>query len=432
MPPAHAEAAAVPVARRPAVIAWCLYDWANSAFPAVIQTFVFATYFVAVVAADPELGQFQLGVGNSIAAILIALLSPVVGAIADQGGRRKPWLLLWTSISITATAGLWFVEPTPANVLLGLSLLVLSTLGFDLGTTFYNAMLADTVPQSHLGRVSGWGWGAGYIGGLACLVLNQLLFVDPDPGWFGFDRAAFEHVRIVMPVAALWFAVFAVPLFLLVPDKPSTGRPLGLAAREGVRDLLATLRRVRQYRNVALFLLAKMIYIDGLNTLFLFGGAYAAVTFGMSMTEVLTFGILLNITAGIGAIAFAWLDDWIGAKPTIAMSLLALIVLGTAVLLVKDPDWFYGLALAIGIFLGPTQAASRSLMARLSPPERRTEFFGLYNFAGKATAFLGPSLFGAATYIFESQRAGMATILPFFILGVFLLTKVREPREPQP
>jgi UMF1 family MFS transporter len=419
-----------PAGARRAILAWCLFDWANSAFPTIVQTFVFSTFFVKLVASDPERGNAQLGLANTCAAILIALLSPVIGAVADQSGRRKPWLAALTLLSVAATAGLWFVRATPADALLGLVLLGLATVGFELGIAFYNAMLADTVPADRLGRVSGWGWGLGYAGGLACLVLSQLLFVDAEPPPFGLDRASFEHVRIVMPLAALWFALFALPLFLLVPDRAATGRPIGLAVRGGVADLLATLRQLRRHRNVARFLLAKMIYIDGLNTLFLFGGAYAGVTFGMTLPEVLTFGILLNIAAGAGAAAFAWIDDWIGAKPTIAISLVALILLGAAVLLVQDRGWFYALALAIGIFLGPTQAASRSLMARLAPPAQRTEFFGLYNFAGKATAFLGPALFGGATWLFDSQRAGMATILPFFLVGLLLLTAVREPGRP--
>jgi len=289
-------------------------------------------------------------------------------------------------------------------------------------------MLPDLVPAERVGRVSGWGWGVGYAGGLVCLLLALLLFVQPDTPPFGLDRHLAEHVRITGPLTAVWFAVFAVPLLLWVPDRPAVAMGIAAAVRSGVGDLFRTLAQARRHANIARFLLAKMIYIDGLNTLFTFGGIYAAGTFGMSLKEVLLFGILLNITAGIGAIGFAWVDDWIGAKPTILISLVAMILLGGAILLVDGKLWFYGLALAIGIFLGPAQAASRSFMARVAPPERRAEFFGLYSFAGKATAFVGPALVGWATYVFDSQRAGMATIVPFFIVGVLLLLPVKEAR----
>lgn len=417
-------------AGRAAVAAWCLFDWANSAFPTVVTTFLFSAYFINYVAADPATGQTQWSLANGLAALAIALLSPVLGSVADQGGRRKPWLFALSLVTIVATALLWFVQPHSHAVGLALVTVGIATLGFELGTAFYNAMLPDLVPRSRLGRVSGWGWALGYAGGLACMLLSLVVFVQPDPAPFGLDRAAAEHVRIVPAVAALWFALFALPLFLLVPDRRDSGKSMGEAVRGGLADLVATLRRVREHGNIARFLLAKMIYIDGLNTLFIVGGTYAAGSFGMSVEEVLYFGILLNVTGGLGAFLFAWVDDWLGAKPTILVSVAALTVLGGAVLLVETKLWFYVLAAALGVFLGPTQAASRSLMARLAPAERRTEFFGLYNLAGKVTTPIGPFLVSAVTYAFDSQRAGMATILPFFVVGFLLLwLTVREPRD---
>jgi len=420
-------ASEAPAGRR-AVIGWCLYDWANSAFPAIIQTFVFSTYFTSAVAPNPQIGTALWGQASSLAALAIAILGPIFGAVADQGGPRKPWLLLLSLLSIAATAALWFVRPNPADMLFALVAMAIATIGFELGTTFYNAMLPDIVPTERVGRVSGWGWGVGYAGGLVCLFLALVVFVRPDPSPFGLDRKLAEHVRIVAPLCAIWFAIFTVPLMLWVPDRPPAALGAGAAVRRGLADLVRTLGQLRQYANVARFLLAKMIYIDGLNTLFTFGGIYAAGSFGMSLQEVLIFGILLNVTAGLGAIGFAWVDDWIGAKPTILISLACLILLGGAILLVEGKLWFYVLALAIGIFLGPAQAASRSFMARVAPPDRRAEFFGLYSFAGKATAFVGPAFVGWATYAFDSQRVGMATILPFFVVGFLLLLTVQERR----
>lgn len=411
-----------------AIVAWCLFDWANSAFPTVISTFLFSAYFTDHVAPTHEAGQALWSTANGIAALAIAALSPLLGAIADQAGRRKPWLFALSLLSVVATAALWFVRPTVDDALFALVAMGVATLGFELGLAFYNAMLPEIVSPDYVGRVSGWGWGVGYAGGLACLVLSYFVFVAPDPPPFGLDPGQAEHVRIVMPLAALWFALFSLPLFLWVPDRPPAGRRLAEAVGGGIAELAATLRQVRRYGNILRFLIAKMIYIDGLNTLFIVGGAFAAGVFNMSIGEVLVFGIILNVTAGAGAIAFAWVDDWLGGKPTILISLAALTLVGAALLAIHSKPWFYVLAAVVGIFLGPAQAASRSLMARLAPPAQRTEFFGLYNLAGKVTTPVGPLLVGLVTYLSDSQRAGMAVIFPFLIVGMLLLLGVREPR----
>lgn len=422
-----ARAAGAPAGRR-AVFAWCLYDWANSAFPTVISTFLFSTYFTEVVAPDREIGTALWGYAMTAAAFAIAIASPVLGAIADQTGRRKPWLLVFSLLTAFATAALWFARPEAASVPLALVMAALATFGFEVGTVFYNAMLPDLAPPGRIGRISGWAWGLGYFGGLVCLMATLLGLVQAAPPPFGLDAGRYEHVRAGAIFVALWFVVFALPLFLWVPDRAGSGISNVAALRNGLAALIATLRRLPQYRNIARFLLAKMIYVDGLNTLFTFGGIYAAGTFGMSIEEVLVFGILLNVTAGAGAALFAWVDDWIGAKRTVMLALGGLIGLGAAALLIQDKPVFYAVGLGLGIFFGPAQAASRSLMGRLAPPALSTEFFGLYALAGKATAFVGPALFGWATLAAGSQRAGMATILVFFVAGLVLLAGVREPR----
>jgi len=426
---AEAEAAGPPAGDRRALASWCLFDWANSAFPTIVTTFLFSAYFTGYVAETPARGQALWGLANGLAALAVALASPVLGAIADKGGRRKPWLLALSLLSIAATAALWFVRPDPGLVVYALVVVGIATLGFELGFAFYNAMLPDLVPREWLGRVSGWGWGIGYAGGLCCLGLGYLLFVGPETPPFGLDRDAAEHVRIVMPMAALWFALFALPLFLWTPDRPPTGRSVRAIVREGLAELGRTLRQVRRHGNIVRFLLAKMIYMDGLNTLFVVGGAFAAGVIGMGVGEVLVFGIVLNVAAGAGAFGFAWFDDRFGAKPTILIALGALTLLGTVVLFVENKGWFYAVAVALGVFLGPAQAASRSFMARLAPPDQRTEFFGLYNLAGKVTTPVGPLLVAAVTWLFESQRIGMAAIVPFFVLGALILLAVREPRD---
>jgi UMF1 family MFS transporter len=208
---------------RSAIAAWCLFDWANSSFPTIVVTFLFSAYFTKAVAPNPELGTALWGQANSASALVAAFIAPVLGAIADQGGRRKPWLLALSLVCIVATASLWFVRPDASDVLFALLMFGIATLGFELGLVFYNAMLPDLAGPDRVGRISGWGWGLGYLGGLAGLIICLLVFVQPDPAPFGLDRESAEHVRITNPFAALWFAVFALPLFLWTPDRQGSG-----------------------------------------------------------------------------------------------------------------------------------------------------------------------------------------------------------------
>jgi UMF1 family MFS transporter len=378
------------------------------------------------VAENPEVGTAQWGAAMSLSVLLVAVLSPLLGAIADRGGRRKPWILVCTLVSAAASAGLWVVAPGAAHLVAALVLVAVANAAFEFGQVFYNAMLPEVASPERLGRVSGWAWSLGYAGGLACLALALVAFVQPEPGYFGLDREAAEHVRVTGPLVAVWFVVFAVPLFVLTPDRPSSGLGPGAAAAAGLRQLLETLGRLSRYLNIARFLIARMLYTDGLNTLFTFGGIYAAGSFGMSVEEILVFGIILNVAAGLGALGFAWVDDWIGAKRTVIIAVSALTLFSGAILLIEDKVLFYVLGCLIGSMLGPAQAASRSLMARLAPAELRTEMFGLYALSGKATAFIGPALVGWVTLWAHSQRVGMATILLFFVAGLILLIPVRE------
>lgn len=408
--------------------AWALYDWANSAFPTVVITFVFATYFSEGVVGDKDRGQSLWGLAMAISGVAVALLAPIVGAVADHAGRRKPWLLLFTLLCLIAGAGLWFVEADPAYVVLGMVLAGLANLAFEFGTVFYNAMLPDLAPPKLYGRLSGWAWGLGYAGGLGCLAA-AFFFVQSDPAPFGLDREQAEHVRAVGPLVALWYLLFAWPLFLYTPDRPAVRIGAGEALRKGLKQLGGTLRNLKQERTILRFLLARLFYTDGLNTLFAFGGIYAAGTFGMALEEILLFGILLNVTAGLGAVAFGWVDDRIGAKRTIVIALVALIVLSSAILLAEGKLWFYILGSAIGVFIGPAQSASRSLMAHLAPVDKRTEMFGLFALTGKVTAFLGPALVAVLTAAFASQRIGMTAILLLFVIGLAILLPLKEPRR---
>ncbi|TQV79751.1 MFS transporter [Denitrobaculum tricleocarpae] len=409
-----------------ALIAWCFFDWANSAFPTVIVTFVFANYFASALASSPEEATGEWGIAISISGLAIAILAPIFGALADQGGPRKPWLFVFTVVCVVCGFALWTIAPDQSLAARALILVGIANAAFELGQVFYNAMLPDLAPVQKLGRLSGWAWGLGYAGGLGCLVLCLFLLIFPEQPLFGLDKSASEEVRATGPLVAAWFAIFAVPLFLLTPDRQASGVSSGEAIRRGMRLLFKTLRELPTHGQIGRFLLARMIYIDGLNTLFVFGGIYAKTKFGMDTEEILIFAILLNITAGIGAAAFGWIDDWIGAKRTITISVVCLTVLCSWILMVDSKFSFYALGCAIGVFIGPTQSASRSMMARLAPAHLRTEMFGLFAFSGKATAFVGPALVSWVTLWTNSQQAGMAVILVFFVVGLLVLAPLKE------
>jgi UMF1 family MFS transporter len=408
---------------------WALYDWANSAFSAVIVTFVFATYFSQGIAENPTVGTAQWGWAMTASGIAIAIAAPILGAVADAGGRRKPWLFGFTWAAIVGCFALWFARPEVDYVLYALVVVGLTNFVYEIAQVFYNAMLPEIAGRERIGRISGWSWSLGYFGGLACLTFALFAFVQAETPLFGLSRADAEHVRIAGPLVGAWYLVFSLPLLLFTPDRDPTGRRLREAVPEGLRQLWGTVHNVRHYREIAKFLIARLFYTEGLNTLFLFGGIYAAGTFGMDMAQVVQFGILLNITAGVGAFAFGWIDDWIGAKRTILIALACLMVFGLAAVLVTDRLLFWIVGGVLGLFVGPAQAASRSLMGRIAPEEVRTEMFGLYALSGKITAYMGPFVLGTVTFLTGSQRLGVATILLFWLVGALLLLTVRDDRQ---
>lgn len=411
---------------------WALYDWANSAFFTIILTFVFARYFSQAVADNEVAGTEAWGNVVGLSGLLIAVGAPVLGAIADQSGRRKPWLGAFTLLCILATAMLWFVEPVAEDLMFAAVWVGLAMIGAEFAFVFYNAMLPDLVPANRLGRWSGWGWGLGYAGGVASLVVALLGLVQGDTGWLGLDREQAEHVRASFLLVSVWYLVFSLPLFLFTPDAPASGLRPGAAVRAGLGQLRNSLRHIRDYGHILRFLVARMLYTDGLATVFAFGGVYAAGTFAMDQTQVMQFGIALNLTAGLGALGFAWVDDRIGGRNTILLSLTGLALSAAAILLVEEQAWFWIGGMVLGIFVGPVQAASRSYLARVAPEHLRTEMFGLFAFSGKATAFAGPLLVGWITGLTGSQRWGMSTVLLFFLAGFLLMLTVPPAREDRP
>ncbi|MCW8193243.1 MFS transporter [Proteobacteria bacterium 005FR1] len=410
---------------------WAMYDWANSSFSALIATFVFPVYFTRQVAENETVGTSQWGLTIGLAGLVIAIAGPVFGAMADQYGRRKPWLAFFTLLSILTTAGLWWVQPQHDWLLAAMLLAGIATVGAESAQVFYNAMLPGLTSPQYLGRWSGWAWGLGYAGGLGCLIVALVVFVGENALW-PLPREDAGHVRATFLLVAAWYAVFALPLFLFTPDEGTPGKSLNRSMLDGLRQLRDTASQLREYGLILRFLIARMFFIDGLVTLFAFGGVYAAGSFGFAESDVLMFGIALNVSAGLGAAAFAWVDDRLGSKETVLIALAGLIALGTSLLIIESRTLFWVLGTLLGIFVGPVQAGSRSYMARVAPEHLRTQMFGLFALAGKATAFLGPLLVGWVTGIFDSQRAGMTVIVILLGLGFFLMLTVPAAKQHPP
>ena len=405
---------------------WAFYDWANSAFPTVVSTFVIAAYFAQAIAPDPATGQAQWGWMQAAAALVVALLSPLLGAVADAGGRRRLMLGLATLVTALATAALWFAQPDPAFALYALACVAIATIAFEIGMVFYNSMLTQVAPRERLGRVSGLAWGLGYAGGLACLGACLVLLVQPNPALFGLDRANAEHVRATALLVALWLLVFSWPVLAALPDPRGPRPSWGQAAVAGLAELRGLLRSLPRRPDLTRFLVARLFYTDGLNTLFAFGAIYAAGVFGMGFEQILLFGIAMNVAAGLGAAGFALVEDRVGSRRMVLAALAAMVVLGIPLLLTTSESWFWALALSLGLFFGPAQAASRALMARMAPPQDVAAWFGLFALSGRVTGFLGPAVLAAVTVATDSQRAGMATVLVFLALGALILATVRD------
>jgi UMF1 family MFS transporter len=409
--------------------AWAFYDWANSAFPTVVSTFVIAAYFAQGIAPDPATGQSQWGWTLAVAGLCIAILSPLLGAVADAGGRRRAMLGLFTVMTALATAGLWFAKPDPAFTFYALACVALATISFEIGTVFYNSMLPQVAPRHQIGRVSGLAWGLGYAGGLACLGVALVVLVQPNPSPLGLDRGEAEHVRATALLVAVWLLAFSWPALLALPDPPGRKPSWGQAARAGMAEVVALVRTLPRNPVLARFLVARLFYTDGLNTLFAFGAIYAAGTFGMGFEQILLFGIAMNVAAGLGAAGFALVEDRVGSRRMVLAALVAMVALGILLLLTGSETWFWILALSLGLFFGPAQAASRSFMARLAPPGEASAWFGLFALSGRVTGFLGPAVLAAVTALTASQRIGMATVLAFLAIGALILATVREDQR---
>lgn len=395
-----------------------LYDWASSVLPTLHTTFVFAVYFTTAVL--PENGTFYWAMMTGIAALATGLLAPILGHLADLKGQIKKGLIAATLAAALAIMGLWFVAPDRQFAVLALILSGLAIFFSELGFMFYNALLPRLADAAITGRISGYGWGLGYIGAILALILVLSIFILPDPSLFGLSKTSAEPVRATMIFAGLWLVIFSLPLFFTYFEEGPKKK-----VQPFMLSLIQSGKLVLSIPNMMRFLTARMAYNDGLITLFAFGGIYAAKVFGFTQQDILVFAIGLNITAGIGAIVGGPLTDRWGAIYIIRASLICLFLLGLVCLMTNSLTIFWVASLCLGFFIGPCQAAGRVWVSHLAPPENRASLFGFLALSGKLTSFVGPVLYGWIILVTGLERAGMVVVLGLFAIGFFLLPKQR-------
>jgi len=432
---------------------WVLFEWARNPYVLIITIYIYATYFTRDIVGDPVRGQALWAAIQGYAGLGVAVLAPFLGAIADAGGRRKPWVAVFAALLAFSTAALWFGKPGGQGIgFAGIAAAVaISNIAYDGSLVFHSAMLPWLAPERQIGRWSGLGYALGNVAGILLLVIVLAFFYLPAHPLFGLDRASHETERISGPLCALWFCAFAWPFFVWTPDRPPVRISAAQAVRQGLASVAQTVTRVRQYRNVGVFLLARMIYNDGLNVMLSFGGIYAAGVFHWGAIESAVYGILLSVFAALGGWLGGRLADRIGTKHALQLSLGVMIVAallslgfapdrlffvisypaGTAVaalpLFRTAPELFYiATVMLIAVCLVATYANSRAMLARIAPQSRMTEFFGLYALSGEASAFIAPLAVSLATGLSGSQQWGMAAILVFLVLGLAGLSFVQE------
>jgi MFS transporter, UMF1 family len=414
------------------VLAWGLWDWGSSAYNAVILTFVFSVYLTDAVGSGlpgPIGAGAWLGYAIGAAGFLIALAAPVLGQRSDAAGRRKFATGVWTACTVATMAGLFAVREDYHWLWLGLLLLALGSIFYELASVSYNAMLVQVSTPATMGRISGFGWSMGYFGGIVQLLLVYVGLIAGEGGALGVSTADGLNIRVVALLAAAWFAVFAVPLMAVVPElapaEPAAGR-LGVAG--SYRKLFHDLRDLyRASPHTVYFLGASALFRDGLAAVFTFGAVLAVTVYGIDKGDVLIFGVAANVVSAAGALSGGVLEDRIGPKAVIMISLAGLLTAGAVLLFGSGPTMFWIFGLFLTLFVGPAQSSSRTFLARLAPAGREGQLFGLYATTGRAVSFLAPTLFGLAITVFGAQRAGIVGILVVLAAGLAALAPVRAP-----
>jgi UMF1 family MFS transporter len=436
-----------------------LFDWAAQPFFTVVTTFVFGPYFVSRLTDDPVAAQAAWGNMATISSLIIAVLSPVLGSIADQSGPRKPWIAVFAALKIASVSALWFAAPG-SPILWPVIFMIVASIAAEFSTVFNDSMMPRLVDRQEVGRISNTAWGLGYLGGMVVLiVVVAFLAASPETGrtliglppLFGLDPLQGEDARITGPIAGLWYLVFILPMFFFTPDAVK-GLPLAQAVRAGFSELAGTLAELRRRTGIAKFLIARMLYQDGVNGLLILGGAFAAGMFGWVTIEIGIYGIILNGVAIFSCLAAGRLDRHLGSKIVVIISLV-LLVLATIGIVSTGPGFvFFGLmplspedagglfgtaaekayilfGLLIGIAFGPVQASSRSYLARSINLSESGRYFGIYALSGRATSFLATLFFSMTTYATGSSRLGMATLIIFLAAGLLLLLATPYPAD---
>ena len=451
--------AAVPRVSRAGVWGWMLFDWAAQPFFTVITTFIFGPYFISRMAPDATTGQAAWGYGVAAGGLIIAILSPILGSVADQTGPRKPWIGAFAVLQIICMVMLWWAAPG-SSLFWVVAVFTLATVAAEFSTVFNDSMLLRLVPKERIGHVSNIAWGLGYLGGMIVLIfVIAFLAASPESGktiigaapLFGLDPAMGEDARATGPISALWYFVFILPMFLFTPDAGGR-RALGPAIKDGLAELGSTLKEVRQRPGIFRFLIARMVYQDGVNALLALGGGFAAAMFNWSITEIGIYGIILNIVAIFGNLYASRADTKLGSKRVVTTAILMLLVatigivstgpgytlFGAMQLGSVDSGGLFGSAaekayilygLLIGLAFGPVQASSRAYMARSVTEAEAGRYFGIYALSGRATSFLAPFLVATVTTVADSPRAGMATIIIFFVVGWLVLRGTPYPAD---
>ncbi|WP_460771527.1 MFS transporter [Mariniluteicoccus flavus] len=430
---------ASPGAGRRQVWSWAIWDWGTQPFNTVITTFVFAVYITSAPFGSENATSQSLAISTTVAGLLIALIAPVLGQNADRQGsklrslRWQTWLLALISMS------LFFVKPAPAYLWVGLALLGIGSIVSEVANVNYNALLDDVATGKNVGRISGFGWGLGYLGGIIVLLLLFFLFIKPEVGLFGVTGAQGLDIRVSMIACGVWTLLFTIPTFLNLKERRRATVAPRLGVVESYRQLFASVGRIRRNSPHTLaFLVASALFRDGLAGVFAFGAVIAAGTFGFSAGDVIIFGAVANIVAGLSTMAAGLLDDRVGPKRVIMVSLVGLVATGVAIFVLHDGGttvfWVCGLLMTM--FVGPAQSASRSFLARLIPEGRAGEVFGLYATTGRVVSFLSPALFGLAVWLghkvtgqANTQYWGILGIVVVLLLGLAALAPVKQHHE---
>ena len=397
-----------------------LFDWANSPYSTVIITFIFSSYFVNVIAENKIQGTSYWGLTIALSGISIALLSPIFGLLADANKRLSKIIIIFSTLIVCAGSFLlWFSMPNNNFLFYTLAIIFLTNTFFEFSQVFYNSKLLDFKSKISLGKFSGIAWGSGYLGGILCLLLILFFLVLPENNLLGLNKDDYEHIRFCGIVVCFWYFFFSIPFLINYDNKNISKKKVSFT------KLFKLLLNTFKEKNKLKFLVARMFYTDGLITLFSFGGIYASGVFNFSFYEIIYFGIALNISAAIGSLILGYLEDIIGIKKTLTFSLIWLISIAFLILVIENKILFWMLGISLGFFIGSIQSSSRTALVTISNQKNLNQMFGLYAVSGKITNFLGPVLVAFFTSYFESQRAGMASILFFLIIGLLILRRTK-------